>query len=113
MGIDVEIFVRVQGKPPDVPDWMGSWELAAEGSCPVGATHHLASIQRYFGPEYLRGPWPELSGVLMRLMGEARVDVVWYGPDTDVGATSSDPTTWLPFRLDDLVALTQHYLEHR
>ncbi len=113
MGIDVEIFVEAYGQPPDVPDWIGTWEPAVDGKCPPGATHHLASMQPYFGREDLRGPWPELSAVLMRLMGEARVHRIWYGPDTDIGPTKADPTTWTPFTLDDFVALTQHFLERR
>jgi hypothetical protein len=56
------------------------------------------TVWRYWGPGYERGPWFDISGVLMAAMGMTGMEVC-YGGDTD------EPELMTPERL-------AHYWQH-
>jgi len=63
---------------PDLEDWGGDYYGLA------GDTEDLLAVSlwgRYYGPEYERGHWPSLLGVLTWLKYNVQGDV-WYGPDS-------------------------------
>lgn len=38
----------------------------------------------FWMPEYPKGPWPEISAILLSLLGHKNIEQVWYGSD-DLG----------------------------
>ena len=45
-------------------------------------THVIENPWRYYGIGYERGPWPEISNVLLRLDECKEVGSIWYGGDS-------------------------------
>lgn len=56
-----------------------------------GSTATFQSMWRYWGPEYERGPWFNISGVLMTAMGMTGLEVR-YGGDCDEVPPIMTPT---------------------
>lgn len=109
MGIDVMIGIKVRNgaEPPangsrvegdfSTEDWIEDVPFC---------THVLSSPTRYYGPGDERGPWPDISGLLLFLLMHPDVESVWYCGD------NADFVEDDPFTLERLGEINRHYVEN-
>ena len=114
MGLDVQIYIKVAD---GVTDWIRN-DTNIEGEfTPLDrsyyeddemtfVTHELSSMTRYYSPSYARGPWPQISALLLILLMDERVEKVWYTHD---GTEHVHPK--YPFTLDELAEINKYYVE--
>lgn len=82
MGIDARIYLKtVSGVKPKLKDALPEeYELMpASDSAPEGSTHEVVQNERYYGPGYDFGSWPNLCAAIMILHACDEVVCVWYG----------------------------------
>ena len=83
MGVDAMIFFRatepfeLERELPNGYEIVGNPEFG-----PDEATHQIYTLERYYGPHYERGSWPNICAVLMLLHACKNVEKVWYNGDS-------------------------------
>jgi len=109
MGLDVQIFIKVSDgeSPPENESRVEGVFVPCEGwvaeDAPF-ATHELSSMTRYYGKHYARGPWPDISALLLFLLMHPSVEKVWYGSD------NHEPVEGDEFTLSRLEELNSFYV---
>ncbi len=118
MGQDVRIFFKIREDKPlalENVDYFKQFTIRplvrnAEDPddndyAPLEATHKVDTSQRYYGIGYERGEWPLIALVLTYLLTNSYIEIVWYGSD------AHDAEMMEPFTKQDLMKITEHYLE--
>lgn len=107
MGVDVEIFFQCDGQPEFERDLPAGFKVCGipdyQQDFAPGSTHSIGTLERYYGPGYERGSWPDICSVLMLLHACPQVSKVWYGGD------SYDPPECT---VDDVLEISRHFMEH-
>lgn len=70
----------------------------------TGAAFQIRTGDRYYGPGYERGPWPQIASVLMWLLLNYPNGKVWYGGDS--GDTLPQAT------IETIAETWKHWAEH-
>lgn len=85
MGVDAVVYLRCRPDARLSDLWLPEGVISAkrEDWWPLNATHEVVGLGRYYGPDYERGEWPRLAGVLLACHAHPDVDVVWYGGDAE------------------------------
>lgn len=115
MGIDACIYVKTtDGHEPDLCDSIGSCRIdkvtdaidkVTDAWKPiVPATHRIGNDWHYYGPNYERGPWPQIAAALMALHTCPNVATVWYFGDCDDTAE--------PFTTEHVLELCAYYMRN-
>jgi len=108
MGIDTELYYEEIGEKGGTTGEFSLGESVSEsvvGNChPVGATHVIPTLYRYYGVGYERGPWPAICDVLLRLHASRNVGRVWYGRD------SGDSENLPLCTPEDVLKTSAHYM---
>lgn len=114
MGVDVEIYIRLKDGA-DIPSndsyvegqftMAGDDDWWSEDFPFVNA--NLSSMTRYYGVGYERGPWPQISSLLLSLLANPDVEAVYYIGD------HSEPHEDDVFTLEALEELNKYYVKNR
>lgn len=107
MGIDACIYFKTRnGEEPMLCDNLPTGAVITQSGKEAieGATHEVDQQWRYYGPQYERGPWPQIASVLMALHASADVETVWYFGD----CSDCDE----PFTPERVTEFSKHYMEH-
>lgn len=109
MGIDCRIYVRTEdGRPPEIErDWPKGVYLRLNDheNGPQMAKFYIETPWRYWHPGYPRGPWPQISALLLMLLTALNTEVVWY-----YGDSSDYAHTIRQFSKRELLEYTAAYL---
>lgn len=118
MGVDIDIYVKAKDDRLQVADLMEYAERLDEGfvkedwyDCvfltdeenpgPNGATHCMSLLSRYYGVDYTRGNWPEISSVLGDMLNDEKIETVWYVADNESEELAT-PATMSAVKATDL-----------
>jgi hypothetical protein len=86
MGIDV--VIRIETRGAELPQSLRSryadrdWSPVSTEDGPVAHQFELCLMSRLWAPDYPRGDWLELLGLLVDLLASPEVVNVWYGGDS-------------------------------
>ena len=107
MGIDVEIYFKAEkGSGWDnAKTVLGTVKINDDTEF-TEPTHNISSMVRLYSQNYARGPWPQISSVLMELLADPEVSKIWYGGDCD------DPENIPEFTREKLFELSDFYLDN-
>lgn len=106
MGVDIEVYFKTT--KPEIWNgdtlFLGVCILSDNEDMPE-ANFNISSMVRLYDFDYERGPWPEISADLIKLMSAPDVEKVWYGGDCN------DVVEEMTF--DRLIKLTDHYIKNQ
>ncbi len=108
MGVDVCLYYEsADGKNPDLLWLPEAWNVCEADEYDRPATHQInADLSRYYGPNYERGPWPMICGVIMSLMASSNVKRVWYfGDHSRMEDYAHEPLT-----IEKVNEISAHYM---
>lgn len=91
MGLDLEIYLRVNGEPPEelqhaaaklgdlIPLEPDKGGMISDWYSPeLPATHCIDTLVRYYSTNYRHGPIGDIIGLLIAAMNCQTVECVWY-----------------------------------